>query len=132
MPRLPTIRVIGSHDMSTRVLGSFLVCWGPGTVVVIEFAFLCVAQLPGALRSCGQFLARMPPLRLFVHGLSGDLAQIANHRSVQPRRGRRDLAARRLVHERHELVREARHRAPDAYAADVRAAPDTVDPASLR
>src|SRR6478735_3934335 len=43
MPRLPTIRVIGSHDMSTRVLGSFFVCCGPGTVVVIE---LCLSVRP--------------------------------------------------------------------------------------
>src|SRR5882757_7351551 len=132
MPRLPTIRVIGSHDMSTRVLGSFLVCWGPGTVVVIEFCLSVRAHLPGALRSRGQFLARMPPLRLLVDGLAGDVAQIANHRPIEARRGRGYLAARWLIHEGHELVGEARHRASDADAADVRAASDTVDPASLR
>src|ERR1700712_3548513 len=133
MPRLPTIRVIGSHDMSTRVLGSFLACWGAGTVVVIEFCLsLASRHLPGALRSCGQFLARMPPTRLFVQSASGDVAQIADHRPVEARRGGRDLAARWLVHERHELVGEARHRAPDADAAHVRAAADAVDPAALR
>src|SRR6185369_12262243 len=44
----------------------------------------------------------------------------------------RERAAGRLVHERHELVREARHRAGDADAADVRTAADAVHPAALR
>src|SRR4051812_6978056 len=132
MPRLPTMRVIGSHDMSTRVRASLLVCCGPGTVVVIEFALPCGAHLPGALRSCRQFLARMAPLRFLVEGASGDLPQRTDHRAVEPGRGRRELPARWLVHEGHELVREAGHRASDADAADVRATTDTVDPAPLR
>ena len=41
------------------------------------------------------------------------------------------LRARRLVHERHELVGEAGHGAADADAADVGAAADAGHPAAL-
>ena len=44
---------------------------------------------------------------------------------------RRQQRARRLIHERHELVGKARHRAADADAADVRAAADARHPAAL-
>ena len=50
---------------------------------------------------------------------------------MSPRRHRRDARAGRLVHERHELVGEPRHRAADADPADVRAPADTVDPSAL-
>src|ERR1700750_572015 len=36
MPRLPTIRVIGSHAISTSWPGSRLTCDGSGMIVVIE------------------------------------------------------------------------------------------------
>src|ERR1700730_9233123 len=88
-------------------------------------------HLPGAAFSGLEFHAGMPPLWLFVHGATGDVAKVADDRAVQTRRRRGTLAARRFVHERHELVREPGHRASDADAADVRAATDAVDPSAL-
>ncbi|EUA09249.1 quinone oxidoreductase domain protein [Mycobacterium kansasii 732] len=38
MPRLPTIRVIGSQDISTSWPGSRLAVVGSGTIVVIEIS----------------------------------------------------------------------------------------------
>src|SRR5262249_21950385 len=88
-------------------------------------------HLPGAGRSGLEFLAGMPPLWFFVHRATCDVAKVADDRAVQTRRRRRHLAARGFVHERHELIREAGHRASDADTADIRAAPDAVDPAPL-
>src|SRR6476620_1944131 len=88
-------------------------------------------HLPGAGRSGLEFLAGMPPLWFFVHRATCDLAKVADDRAVQTRCRRGNLTARGVVHERHELVREAWHRASDADTADVRAATDAVDPSSL-
>ena len=63
-------------------------------------------------------------LRVWARSMPDRLAVRADDRG-------RELAAGRLVHERHELVREARHGAADADAADVRAAADAVDPAAF-
>ena len=61
------------------------------------------------------------------------VAQVADDRAVAELHDRRGGgAALVLVHERHELVREAGHRARHADAADVRAAADAVDPAAHR
>src|SRR5262245_36071275 len=76
-------------------------------------------------------IAVAPPLRLAIEGVRRPTAQRA-HQPAGERAGRRgNLAARRLVHERHELVGEAGHRAADADAADVRTAADPVHPAAL-
>src|SRR5690606_13513094 len=88
--------------------------------------------LPGTGRAGLQGGAGLTPPGFLVDGAAGDVPQAADDRAVQGRRRRRDLAARRFVHERHELVREARHGAPDADAADVRATADAVDPPALR
>src|SRR5262245_31053711 len=129
MPRLPTIRVIGSHAISTSWPGSDDLCDGSGMMVVIRLNFMNALRpkvrqpaLPGAGRTRLEFCARMAPLRFFVNRAIGDVPQTTDDRSVQSRRRRRDPAARWLVHERHELVREAGHRAADADSADVRAA----------
>src|SRR6478752_9655422 len=90
-----------------------------------------VRHLPGATRPRGELLATVPPLGLLVHRVRGDVAQAADHRAVEAGRGGGELSTRRLVHERHELVGEARHGAADADAAHVRAATDTVDPPAL-
>src|SRR5580693_1995846 len=76
---------------------------------------------PGLLIAGGQVAAAMPPLGLRVERLLGDAAQLADDRSRDTARHRGDPGPRRLVHERHELVRKARHGAADADAADVRA-----------
>src|SRR5258708_23976127 len=89
------------------------------------------AHLPGAGCSGLEFRAGMPPLWFFVHRATCDVAKVADDRAVHTRCRRGNLPARRFVHERHELVREAGHRASDADAADVRAATDAVDPSPL-
>src|SRR3712207_2485166 len=71
------------------------------------------------------------PLRFLVYRGVGYLAQLPDHGAVGLDQGRRSRRAWRLIHERHELVREARHRARDAYAAHVRASADPVHPAPL-
>src|SRR3954462_9815258 len=43
MPRLPTIRVIGSHAISTSCPGSRFTCDGSGMVVVIELLSLLIS-----------------------------------------------------------------------------------------
>src|ERR1700684_4399049 len=119
MPRLPTIRVIGSHDISTT-LGS--------SVVVIAVPS---PSSPGLLIAAEQLGTLRAPLRLLVRGLRGEAAQGPDHGPVHAAGGGGHLRPWRLVHERHELVREAGHRAGDADAAHVRAAADPVDPAAL-
>src|SRR5690242_18956455 len=114
MPRLPTILVMGSQVIS--------VSSGAASVVIASPRLLLAGWAFGALH---------PPLRLLVDRLGGKAAQAADHRAVHAARGRRHGRARRLVHERHELVREAGHRAGDADTADVRAAAHPVDPAAL-
>src|SRR4051794_21574795 len=117
MPRFPTILVIGSQDMSTILPAS-----GVTRSRVAMAALLLVA--PAGLVAGRELWLVVPPLRFLVDGLVGDRAQLADHRPVAGRDGRGQPAAGRRVHERHELVREAGHRAPDADAAHVGAAAD--------
>src|ERR1700750_71654 len=105
MPRLPTILVMGSQVIS--------VSSGAASVVIASPRLLVAGAEFGALHA---------PLRFLVRGLGGEIAQAADHRAVHAARGRRHGRARRLVHERHELVREAGHRAGDADTAHVPAA----------
>src|SRR5262245_2233629 len=86
---------------------------------------------PGSRRPGGEFLTVVAPLGLLVDGPRGDPPQAADRRAVEADGRRGEVPARWLVHERHELVRETRHGASDADAADVRAAADAVDPAAL-
>src|SRR5215469_16798696 len=125
MPRLPTIRVIGSQDISTRPASS---------AVVIAFPFRWVSgtpRSPALLVAGQQLVALLAPLRLLVGGLRREAAERPDDRPVEGAGGGRDPRPGRLVHERHELVGEAGHRARDADPADVRAAADAVDPAAL-
>src|SRR3984885_14116529 len=117
MPRLPTILVIGSQAIS---VSSFL----PPAVVVI-------ADSPRLLVAGEQFGALGAPLRLLVSRLGGEGPQGAEDRAVHAAGGGGPPRAGRLVHERHELVGEARHRARDADPAHVGATADAVDPAAL-
>src|SRR4051812_1023550 len=104
MPRLPTMRVIGSHAMSTRLpLPSR--CVAAGMVDVI------VTPSPGSPGAGQQVAAALSPLRLLVERADADAAEAADDGAVRADGGRGGLAAGRLVHERHELVREAGHRA---------------------
>src|ERR1022692_2098137 len=133
MPRLPTILVIGSQAISTTPASSTVVIafpsqWYPRP----SSAGICGRPLSPALLVTGQELvALLAPLRFLVRGLRGEPAERADDRSVQRARGRRHSGTWRLVHEGHELVREPRHGAGNADAADVRAAAHAVDPAAL-
>src|SRR3954453_21672664 len=123
MPRLPTMRVIGSQAISTRLLVE-LAPVGRASVAVI-------AGSPGPSRAGHQFAARPAPLGFLVDGARRHGPQLPDDRSVHAGHRRREVRARWFVHERHELVGEARHRAADADAADVGTPADAVDPAAL-
>src|SRR3954469_3139221 len=107
MPRLPTILVIGSQDMSTTLPAS-----GVPRSRVAMAALLSVS--PAGLVAGAQLRLVVPPLRFLVDGLVGDRPQLADHRAVAAGDGGGQAAAGRRVHERHELVREPGHRAADA------------------
>src|SRR5215204_3407055 len=127
------MRVMGSHAMSTRFLASGVTSSRIATwfapfgregfryqVSGFRFSLADVCGLMPSLRpppwvvAGRQFLLVVAPLGFLVDRIVGHGAQLADDGSVGLHQGRGDLAARRLVHERHELVREARHRAADA------------------
>src|SRR3954453_7531200 len=124
MPRLPTILVIGSQAMSTTLPAS-----GVTRSRVAIAKLLSVA--PAGLVAGGQLGLVVPPLGFLVDRAVGDRPQAPDHLAVAGRQRRRDTAARGGVHERHELVGEARHLAADADAPHVRAAADPRHPAAL-
>src|SRR5436190_16345550 len=117
------MRVIGSHAISTRPALSALVSAGLGWVVVTGSPDLLVAGR--------QLAAPLAPLRLRVELLLGDLAEPFDDAADGLAGGPGHERAGRRVHERLELVREARHRAADADAPDVGAAAHAVDPPPL-
>src|SRR6476661_4770106 len=101
MPRLPTMRVMGSHAMSTRFLDpgcpSADACWGIVDVMVAASLTCRVSPrtgcagaarrggwcgLPGAGRAGGELRAGCAPVRLLVQGALGDLAQVADGGAV--------------------------------------------------
>src|SRR6516225_3195718 len=122
MPRLPTIRVMGSQAISV----SWPVSWPVFSPLVVV-----IARSPRLLVAGEKFAALRPPLGLFVRGAGGEAAEGTDSGAVHLGCRGGHPRARRLVHERHELVREAGHRARDADAADVGAAADAIDPAAL-
>src|SRR3954453_842767 len=99
MPRLPTMRVIGSHAMSTRPSVPTVGVW------------VDIALPPLTLVAGEELLAGLAPLRLLVDGLVRDAPEPPDDGAVHAAGGRRHPPAGWLVHERHELVGEARHRA---------------------
>src|ERR1700691_2840693 len=123
MPRLPTIGVIGSQVISVSSASPAPVDGGYSSEVIVCSPRLLVAGT--------EFGALHAPLRFLVQRLGGEAPETADDRAVHAAGGRRYRGARRLVHERHELVREAGHGAGDADAAHVRAAAHAVDPAPL-
>src|SRR6202030_4686944 len=125
IPRLPTILVIGSQDTSTRT-GSLVRVGSFSTTVMLQFSSVGGRPVAG-----GELGPRVPPSGLLVDSGVGDLAQCADRGAVHPDDPGRQMRAGRFIHEGHELVREARHRAADADAADVGAAADAGHPAAL-
>src|SRR4051812_43887144 len=98
MPRLPTIRVIGSQAISTRLLVE-VVPVGRASVAVM-------AGSPGPSRAGHELAGRSAPLGFLVHRAGGHGPQPPDRGAVRPHGGGGELAAGRLVHEGHELVRE--------------------------
>src|SRR5690242_16003712 len=124
MPRLPTIRVIGSQAISTS--------WVFSVSVARDWVPVIGRCCPGPLEAGLELTALDPPAGLGVDRLERDAPQLADDLPVRATGGARHLAAGWGVHERHELVGEAGHRAADADPADVRAAAHAVDPPALR
>src|SRR3954462_4266904 len=124
MPRLPTMRVTGSQDISLTVT-----FWSCGASVAAMFPPLPALGVTG--RELG---AVVPPLGFVVElALDGLLAAPAQDRAVaELREVRRELAVGVLVHEGHVLVGEARHRARHADPADVGTAAHVALPAAQR
>src|ERR1700687_5534277 len=73
----------------------------------------------------------MPPLRFLIHSGIGERTQSSDGLAVNADAGSGDFRSRRLIHERHELVRKTRHRATDTDASDIRASANTCHPAAL-
>src|SRR5215470_3191355 len=101
MPRLPTMRVIGSQDIST----SLRVPVGAarsGKVVVVIMPFLSsrVRVCRGTIAGC-EFVFLMSPLRLFVQSALRKGTQRSHHAAIDADRAGRELGAGRLVHEQH-------------------------------
>src|ERR1700735_5589402 len=111
MPRLPTMRVIGSHAISTRPFSSS-----------VNF-LTTIALPPDLLVAGGQVAAWFAPLRLVIERVRGDLPQASDRAAIDPAGHGGDAGPRRLVHERHELVGETRHRAANADTAHIGATP---------
>src|SRR6476660_6565431 len=122
------MRVIGSQCISTRFGLVPVFARAGSTVVAMSVSLL---SLPDLLVARFQLLAAMAPLGLLVDRPRRDAAESPDDAAIEPGGGRRHPRSGRLVHERHELVREPRHRAADADPADVRAAADAVQPAAL-
>src|SRR5215831_17058201 len=98
MPRLPTMRVIGSHAIETSLRRSV-----PTGSRVMLIADLLLTR-PARLVAGGQLRTIVVPLGFAVDGAVGDAAERADQRPVGAYERSRDTASGRLVHERHELV----------------------------
>src|SRR5258708_11604191 len=142
IPRLPTMRVMGSQFMSTR-LRFFSSSSGmvSGNVAMAFVLFRIVRRLFSkwleGVRAfwpipSGKLWAIVAPLGFLVDGRVGNAAQCTNHAAVTADERGGEHTSGRLVHERHELIGKARHGAPDADAADVGTATDAAHPAALR
>src|ERR1700746_3684736 len=111
MPRLPTILVMGSQVISVSSVSAALsVALCSGAVVIASPRLLVAGAEFGALHA---------PFRFLVGRARGEAAEGADDRAVHAAGRGRHARSRRLVHERHELVREPGHGAGDADAAHV-------------
>src|SRR4051794_15633541 len=123
---------MGSQFISTR-LRLFDSVSVMAAVIVLIFLFLSLLSSIGSrvIASC-ELLARMSPFRLFVNGVVGDLAQRSYGAAINSNGARRNGRPGRFIHERHELIRKAGHRAANTDAADVRTSADTCHPTPFR
>src|SRR5437763_833628 len=113
MPRLPTIRVIGSQDISTSFRDSAGASRA-GAVTVAMGSLLSGLRVSRGVVSGGQVVAPVAPLRLLVGRGVGVAAQGPDNAAVDRDRIGGNGGAGGLVHEGHELVGEAGHGAADA------------------
>src|SRR5579875_3632762 len=124
------MRVIGSQETSTR----FLPCRSApaSSSICVAIIPLCCSMRPRPSITGGQLASGMTPPRLLIDRMFGDVAQAADHGAVKMA-GKLGghAAARRLIHERHEFIREPRHGAGDADAADIGTSADAVHPSAL-
>src|SRR5947209_16827088 len=108
MPRLPTMRVMGSQFSSTRFrfLAGVPVS---GSVIVAIFVILSLCSFARRSgRVCArsgvvagdEFAAAAAPLGLAIDGIVGNRAQRADHLAVKRERGGRKSRARGFVHKR--------------------------------
>src|SRR5271154_6540241 len=109
IPKLPTIRVIGSQFISTNFLEPVGVPFAGEVIVPIVLAPLSLVSFYRqiAATECGpdlgaiarsQFGARMPPFRFFVHCGIGEGAQRSNGLAVNADARGGDLCSRRFIH----------------------------------
>src|SRR5277367_3110273 len=128
IPKLPTIRVIGSQFISTRL--RFF--WGTsGRVsgnVAMAFSFRLVGRWTIA---SGQFRPAVPPSRFFVQRGIGNAAHGSDETAIGANHVRRKLCSWWLVHKRHELVGKAWHGASDADSSHIRTPTNAALPAAL-
>src|SRR5262249_60652594 len=102
MPRLPTIRVIGSQAISTKPVSSAVVMAlpyfpsGPG--------HRPRAWSPGLLEAREELVALLAPLGLLIGGLRGEAAGGGDQVAVHCAGGRGGLSHRRAGHSRHARV----------------------------
>ena len=74
--------------------------------------------------ACRESRTGMAPFRFFVYGRIRDPAESADHPAIATNNSCGKAGAWRLVHEGHELVGKARHRAAYADSTDIRATAD--------
>src|SRR5271169_1332465 len=122
IPRLPTIRVMGSQFISTNFLEPVGVPFA-AVVIVPMFSAPFFSVRPGSVAS-GQLWTRVPPLWFLVHGFVCECAQRPDGLAVDADGRGGNFSSWGFIHEGHELIREAWHGAADADAADVRAPTD--------
>src|SRR4051795_11158111 len=114
------IRVIGSHDISTSFLDSG--CVGARVISPVAMSHLSYFLVwPTGVIACRKLRLVAAPLRLSVDRRVGDVTQPPKHGAIALDHRGRYGGSWWLIHERHELVREPRHRAANADAPDVRA-----------
>src|SRR5262249_12223180 len=89
-----------------------------------------IAVEGGMIAGC-DFGARVPPFWLGVDGVIRDAAQFADNAAIKSAREAGNRRAGRRIHKGHKFVREARHRAANANAADIRATAKAVHPSTL-
>src|SRR5437899_2401686 len=73
----------------------------------------------------------MSPLRFLIQRILRDASQTANQAPIPSADARRYLASRGFIHKRHELIREAGHRAADTNPTDIRTTPNSSHPAAF-